>query len=140
MNNVVLVGRLVRDPDVRYGAENQTAVARFRVAVDRPNSKERQSDFPSCVAFGRTAEFIEKYFTKGRLIGIQGHIQTGSYQKDGATVYTTDVVVERVEFVGSKAENGGDYSGGGAPAARTNSMPAGIPEGFQALEDDDMPF
>ena len=133
-NVVVLVGRIVRGPEVRY-TPSQTAVARFTVAVDRPFSRdnEQNADFISCVAFGKSAEFIEKYFTKGKPIGITGRIQTGSYtNKDGVKVYTTDVVAERVEFVGNKGESGGS-------AAQRNDPD--IPEGFSALEDEeDCPF
>lgn len=110
MNSVQLVGRLVRDPEVRYTAgDNQTAVARFTVAVNRRFKKdgEQDADFISCVSFGKTAEFIERYFHKGNSIGLNGRIQTGSYtNKDGNKVYTTDVFVENVEFVGSKSESG----------------------------------
>ena len=137
MNNVSLVGRLVRDPEVRY-TPSQVAVARFTVAVDRPFSKdgEQGADFISCVAFGKTAEFMERFFTKGRPIGLTGRIQTGSYtNKDGAKVYTTDVVADRVEFVGNKEGNGGN-----AAARGGNDFDMGIPEGFSALEDEDMPF
>ena len=108
MNKVVLIGRLARDPEVRY-SQNDTsmAIARFSLAVDRRRSANNQdgqsADFISCVAFGRTAEFIEKYFTKGRRIGVYGHIQTGSYtNKEGAKVYTTDVISESIEFAESK--------------------------------------
>lgn len=147
MNNVVLVGRLTRDPEVRYTSGTQMAVARFTVAVDRPvgAGKERQADFISTVAFGKTAEFIERFFTKGRMIGIQGRIQTGSYEKDGKKVYTTDVVADRVEFVGSKSESG---VAGGQGGFNNSSVPIGfepmdepsIPEGFSSLDDDDIPF
>lgn len=103
MNNVTLIGRLARDPEIRYSqGENQMAIARFTIAVDR-NKKDAGADFISCVAFGKTAEFIEKYFSKGKKIGIIGHIQTGSYEKDGAKVYTTDVIADQVEFVESKS-------------------------------------
>ena len=137
MNSVSLVGRLVRDPEVRY-TPAQMAVARFTVAVDRPFSRdnEQTADFISCVAFGKSAEFIEKYFTKGRPIGLTGRIQTGSYtNKDGVKVYTTDVVADRVEFVGNK-ENGS----GTAPTRSGGDFGTGIPEGFSALEDEDLPF
>ena len=133
-NVVVLVGRLTSDPTVRY-TPSQTAVARFTVAVDRPFSRdnEQTADFISCVAFGKSAEFIEKYFTKGKPIGLTGRIQTGSYtDKNGNKAYTTDVVAERVEFVGNKGESGGG-------AAQRNDPD--IPEGFSALEDEeDCPF
>lgn len=114
MNSVQLVGRFTADPDVRYTNGGAT-VARFRIAVDRRFKQEGQqeADFISCVAFGKTAEFIEKYFHKGQRIGLNGRIQTGSYSdKDGKTVYTTDVVAENVEFVESKG-GGGNASGGG---------------------------
>ena len=144
MNNVSLVGRLARDPDVRY-TPSQLAVARFTVAVTRPFSKdgEQTADFISCVAFGKSAEFIERYFTKGKSIGLTGRIQTGSYtNKDGVKVYTTDVVADRVEFVGSRQEDGS----GTAPNRQNHDQHSGgdlhnnIPEGFSALEDDDLPF
>lgn len=103
MNNVNLIGRLTKDPDTRYTTDNM-AVARFTVAVDR-YGKDAGADFISCVAFKNTAEFIDKYFRKGMKIGITGHIQTGKYgNKDGKTVYTTDVVVDRAEFVEKKAD------------------------------------
>lgn len=109
MNSVQLLGRLVRDPEVRYTAgDNPTAVARFTVACKRKYKKdsEQEADFISCLAFGKTAEFIERYFTKGNPIALNGRIQTGSYtNKDGAKVYTTDIVVESLEFVGSKNES-----------------------------------
>ena len=146
MNKVVLIGRLARDPEVRY-SQNDTsmAIARFSLAVDRrrsANSQDGQSaDFISCVAFGRTAEFIEKYFTKGRRIGVYGHIQTGSYtNKEGAKVYTTDVVVDEAEFVDSKGDNPNGESGFSAPS-QSQAAPAGdgfmnIPDGI----DEDLPF
>lgn len=109
MNKVQLVGRLSRDPEVRYTqGENSMAIARFTVAVDRRFKKdgEQTADFISCVAFGKTAEFIERFFSKGRKIGLVGHIQTGSYDnKDGQKVYTTDVYVDECEFVDSAPQN-----------------------------------
>lgn len=104
MNSVQLVGRFVRDPEVKY-TDAGSSVARFSLAVDRRFKSENgpTADFPNCVAFGKTAEFIEKYFRQGMRIGVQGRIQTGSYtNKDGVKVYTTDVVVESCEFVESK--------------------------------------
>ncbi|MCD8207990.1 MAG: single-stranded DNA-binding protein [Bacteroidales bacterium] len=103
MNSVQLVGRLTRDPAVRYTNSGMT-VAQFTVACDR-RSKDQNADFISCEAFSKTAEFIEKYFHKGQRIGLNGHIQTGSYQKDGQTVYTTTVVAENVEFVESRGSS-----------------------------------
>lgn len=109
MNKCSLVGRLARDPEVKYTqGENKTAVAHFTVACDRRFKKEGEptADFISCVAFGKTAEFIERYFKKGQRIGLCGRIQTGVYQnKDGQNVYTTDVIIEEVEFVESARES-----------------------------------
>ncbi len=108
MNKVILMGRLTRDPEVRYSAgENAMAVARYTLAVDRRfrrDGGEQTADFISCVTFGRNAEFAEKYLRKGTKIAVTGHIQTGSYtNKDGVKVYTTEVVVEEQEFAESKA-------------------------------------
>ena len=102
MNSVVLIGRLTRDPEVRYTAGTQMAVCTFTVAIDRPMKagSEKQTDFPRVTCFGKQAENCERFLAKGRLVGVQGRIQTGSYtNKDGATVYTTDVVSDRVEFL-----------------------------------------
>ena len=107
MNKVILMGRLTRDPEVRYSAgENSLAIARYTLAVDRRFKRdgEATADFISCVAFGRTAEFAEKYFRQGLKIAISGRIQTGSYtNREGQKVYTTEVVVEDQEFAESKA-------------------------------------
>lgn len=108
MNKVILCGRLTRDPEVRYSSgENQTAVARYTLAVDRRFKRqgdEQTADFINCVVFGRGAEFAENYLHQGTKIIAEGHIQTGSYtNKDGQRVYTTDVVVENQEFAESKA-------------------------------------
>lgn len=110
MNKVVLIGRLTRDPMMRYSqGENSVAVARFTLAVDRRfkrSSDNQDADFIGCVCFGKTAEFVEKYFTQGMKMGAVGRIQTGSYtNNEGQKIYTTDVVVEEVEFVESKANN-----------------------------------
>lgn len=106
MNNVTIIGRLYKDPEVRIG---DTTIARFGVAVNRDfKNKEGKydADFISCIAFGKTAEFIEKYFSKGMKIGLIGKIQTGSYtNKDGNKVYTTDIVAEKIEFIESKNQN-----------------------------------
>ena len=109
MNKVILMGRLTRDPEVRYSqGENSTAIARYTLAVDRRfrrnNDGEQSADFIGCVAFGRSAEFAEKYFRQGLKVIVTGRIQTGSYtNKEGQKVYTTDVVVEDQEFAESKA-------------------------------------
>lgn len=105
MNCTILIGRLTRDPEIRY-SQTGTAVARYTLAVNRRFSKEGEpgADFINCIAFGKSAEFAEKYFRKGLKIVIRGRIQTGSYtNKDGATVYTTDVVIEEQNFAESKA-------------------------------------
>ena len=120
MNKFIGIGRLVRDPEVRYSqGENSTAVARFTIAVDRKFKKqgdEQTADFISCIAFGKTAEFIEKYFSKGMKVAVEGRIQTGSYtNKDGQKVYTTDIAVENVEFCESK-KDGGQSAGQPAPS------------------------
>ena len=134
MNNWVGIGRLTRDPEVRYISESQTCVATFSVAIDRPTGagKEKKTDFPRITVFGRQAENCERFLAKGRLVGIQGSIQTGSYKdKDGKTVYTTDVVANRVEFLewGEKNEQSGNQG-----------ELDDIPEGFSAMPDDDLPF
>ena len=139
MNSVVLIGRLTRDPEVRYtGGQNNMAVATFSVTIDRPvkQGQEKKADFPRVTAFGRQAENCEKFLAKGRLVGVQGRIQTGSYtNKDGRTVYTTDVVADRVEFLewGNKNDSGGAQQPAGAPE------PPAAPEGF-SYSDDDIPF
>lgn len=104
MNKVVLIGRLTRDPDVRYPQnENGKAVARYTLAVDRNSSDDDSADFISCVTFGKSAEFVEKYLHKGDKIAVSGRISTGKYtNKDGQDIYTTDVVVESHEFAQSK--------------------------------------
>ncbi|MCM1162095.1 MAG: single-stranded DNA-binding protein [Roseburia sp.] len=145
MNKVILMGRLTRDPEVRYSqGENPMAIARYTLAVDRRfsrNNDEQTADFIGCVAFGRSGEFAEKYFRKGIKVLVTGRIQTGSYtNKDGVKVYTTDVVVEEQEFAESKNSSSsqeGGFSGGSAPAP----MAAGdgfmnIPDGI----DEELPF
>lgn len=109
MNKTLLIGRTTKDPDIRYTQSEQSmAIARFSLAVDRRFKRdgEQSADFISCVAFGKTAEFIEKYVFKGTKIAVEGRIQTGSYtNNDGNKVYTTDVVVEQVEFAGAKTDS-----------------------------------
>lgn len=136
MNSVSLVGRLTRDPEVRY-TDSQMAVARFAIAIDRfqRSGEERKTDFPNIVVFGKTAENCEKYLRKGRQVAVQGRIQTGSYtNKEGKKVYTTDVVADRVEFLGR-----GD---GGSSQERSEGEPSfddATPPGFTDIGDD-MPF
>ena len=147
MNKVILMGRLTRDPEVRYSAgDNSMAIARYTLAVDRRFRRDGDSgssaDFIGCVAFGRSAEFAEKYLRQGTKIVITGRIQTGSYtNKDGQRVYTTDVVAENVEFAESKNAAGGNADFGGAPSAPSPSGAAGdgfmnIPDGI----DEELPF
>ena len=139
MNKVILMGRLTRDPEVRMSGD--TAVARFSLAVDRRFKKdgEQTADFINCVAFGKTGEFIEKYGRKGTKFVVEGRIQTGSYtNKDGQKVYTTDVVVEQVEFAESKTSADGNATGNTYNS--DNSTDTGfmnIPDG---VEDEGLPF
>ena len=135
MNKVALVGRITRDPEVRQNGDS--SVARFSLAVSRKFKNadgNYDADFINCVAFGKTAEFIEKYFKRGNAIGICGRIQTGSYtNKDGQKVYTTDVVVDDAEFVESK--NAAASSSAATPAPGTAGF-ANIPDGI----DEELPF
>lgn len=139
MNSVVLIGRLTRDPEVRY-TQSQMPVATFTLAIDRPvrSGGEKQTDFPRVTCFGKTAELVEKYLSKGRQVAVQGRLQTGSYQKqDGGTVYTTDVVANNVEFLGSA--NGGNQME--SRPAFNQAPPADVPPAFASLDDDDdIPF
>ena len=147
MNKVILMGRLTRDPEVRYSqGENATAIARYTLAVDRRfnrNNDEQSADFINCVAFGRNGEFAEKYLRRGTKIAATGRIQTGSYtNKDGVRVYTTDVVIEEQEFAESKnnssAGNGG-FTGGNNNAPAMQDAGDGfmnIPDGI----DEELPF
>lgn len=126
MNSVSLMGRLTRDPELKYTANTQMANARFVVAVNRKLSKEKRqeaenngyptADFISCVAWGKTAENIGNYFHKGNRIAITGHIQTGSYEKDGQRIYTTDVVVDSFDFVESNSSSTNTNQGYSNPA------------------------
>ena len=154
MNKVILMGRLTRDPEVRYSqAAEPLAIARYTLAVDRRfqrrdnSGNEQTADFISCVAFARSAEFAEKYLHQGTKIVVTGRIQTGSYtNKDGQRVYTTDVVVEEQEFAESKsaaASNGGDSNYAAyTPSRPEPSQAAG--DGFMAIpdgvDDEGLPF
>ena len=142
MNKVILMGRLARDPEVRYGGANNTAVAKYSLAVPRKFKRdgEQECDFINCVAFGKLGEFAEKYLRKGIKIAVVGRVQTGSYtNKDGQKVYTTDVVVEEQEFAESKNAS--------AENANTQSDPAPSPrdlgDGFMSIPDgidEELPF
>lgn len=141
MNKVILMGRLTRDPEVRYTqGDNTSAVARFSLAVDRRFKKDgdQTADFINCVAFGKTGEFIEKYGHKGTKFVVEGRIQTGSYtNKDGQKVYTTDVVVEQVEFAESKTSADGNTTNNTANSnAPTDTSFMDIPDGI----DEELPF
>ena len=150
MNKVILMGRLTRDPDVRYSqGENPMAIARYTLAVDRrfsrrDNPDAQTADFIGCVAFGRAGEFAERYLKKGTKICVSGRIQTGSYtNKDGVKVYTTDVVVEDQEFAESKNAQGSQGGGSsyGAPQGAEAAVPAD--EGFMNIPDgieEELPF
>lgn len=146
MNKVILMGRLTRDPDVRYTTgENPLAIARYTLAVDRRFRKdgEATADFISCVIFGRAAEFAEKYFRQGLKITISGRIQTGSYtNREGQKVYTTEIVVEEQEFAESKSsgDNGAAYY---PPKQTPPPAPADGADGFMNIPDgieEELPF
>ena len=152
MNKVVLMGRLTRDPEVRYSqGEKATAIARYTLAVDRTFKRdgEQTADFINCVVFGRSAEFAERYFRQGTKIAISGRIQTGIYtNKDGVKVYTTEVVVDEQEFAESKAasanNSGFQPQGGYQQAAPAKPSPnAAIGDGFMNIPDgidEELPF
>lgn len=145
MNKVILIGRLTRDPEIRYSqGEQAMAVARYTLAVDRRfrrDNDQQTADFIGCVAFGRQGEFAEKYLRKGVKIAITGRIQTGSYtNRDGQKVYTTDVVVEEQEFAESKAVS--EQNGSFAPVDRP-SPSAAAGDGFMNIPDgidEELPF
>lgn len=126
MNKCSLVGRTTKEIELRYTTgQNQIAVARFNLAVNR--RKKDEADFISCVAFGKTAEVMEKYVGKGHRVGIIGHIQTGAYEKDGHKVYTTDVIVDELEFLEPKHES-------------SSTEDEDVESHYSALTDDDIPF
>lgn len=128
MNQVVLLGRLTKDPEIRYTSGTQMAVATFTIAVDRPTKagEEKKADFPRITVFGKQAENCERFTCKGKRVSILGRLQTGSYTSDGVTHYTTDVVADRVEFIDWKEKDG-------------DSANYGAPEGFAEI-DEDIPF
>ena len=160
MNNVTLIGNLTKDPELRYSTGGaQTAVCSFTIALNRGKDRDgndRGADFPRVVVFGRTAENCDRYLSKGRKVAIQGHIHTDSYQdRDGRTIYTTDVIADRVEFLGGgqnqqegrqqpqyapQPQQG--YNQGYVPQGQTTPLPApgAAPAGYTAMEDDDIPF
>jgi len=152
MNRVILMGRLTRDPEIRYSSgERSMAIARYTLAVDRRgrrsnggDGQEQTADFIQCVAFDRAAEFAERYFHQGMRVLVSGRIQTGSYtNRDGQKVYTTDVIVDDQEFADSKNSGDGGYSSQNSRPAAAPSAPAAsdgfmnIPDG---VEDEGLPF
>ncbi len=146
MNKVILMGRLTRDPEVRYSqGENALAIARYTLAVDRRfnrGGEENTADFINCVAFGKAGEFAERYFRKGIKLLVSGRIQTGSYtNKDGVKVYTTEVVIEEQEFAESKNSSAG--SNGGFTGGNRAPEPSGAGDGFMNIPDgidEELPF
>ena len=148
MNKVILMGRLTRDPEVRYSqGENATAVARYSLAVDRRFRRdgEATTDFINCVAFGRQAEFAERYLRQGTKMLVTGRIQTGSYtNRDGVKVYTTDIVVEEQEFAESKAAGGNANAGAGFQPSPSPAPSNDIGDGFMnipdVIDEDELPF
>ncbi len=175
MNHVSLIGRLTRDPEVRYSGD-QMAIARFSIAIDRPPRRDgtKETDFPNIVVFGKQAENCEKYLVKGRLVAIEGRIQTGSYtNRNGDKVYTTEVVANRVEFLewGDRQarqpqaqqsgwqqpqtqpqnnwqqpqaqpqnQNGWQQPETGWQQPSAPQQSSGLPQGFESIDDDDLPF
>lgn len=144
MNNVSLVGRLVRDPEVRYGQNESVSVAKFSLAVERKWKRDGEPtvDFINCTVFGKSAEFTEKYLRKGMRVAITGRIQTGSYKnKDGQTVFTTEIIVESQEIAQSKSESNESSTDSNAEAGKSPYGSSGddfmfIPEGSE----DELPF
>ncbi|MCR5431149.1 MAG: single-stranded DNA-binding protein [Lachnospiraceae bacterium] len=144
MNKVILMGRLTRDPEVRYG-DNQRAVGRFSIAVDRRFAREGDTttDFFNCTAFGKQAEFVEKYLKKGTKMLVTGRVQNDNYtNKEGQTVYSVQIIVEELEFAESKGSQSGSQAAGTSTAASSGEAPA---EGFMNVpgslgEADELPF
>ncbi len=152
MNKVILIGRLTKDPELNFAAGSGTAVTRFSLAVTRPFKKD-ETDFINCIAFGKTGETIAQYLTKGRQLAVTGSIRTGSYDaKDGTKRYTTDVVVDSFEFIGSGNNGGagrdqGSYNNGFGSSNMnsdysnsSNSFGGNFEEDMTPVDDGDMPF
>lgn len=146
MNKVILMGRLTRDPEIRYSqGASQTAVGRFSIAVDRRFKREGQpeADFFNCTTFNRQSEFVEKYLHKGTKVVVVGSIQNDNYtNKNGEKVYSVQVIVDEIEFAESKAASQG-YDGAGAPAGQAPAPSAASGDGFINIEDgieDELPF
>ena len=154
MNVVLLTGNLVRDPEKTY-SNSGMAITRFTIAVNRSYTKKTEggqdADFIRITCFDKRAEFVEKYLTKGRKVSVEARVQTGSYEKDGKTIYTTDFVANNVEFLDSKRDDSGSAGGFSSqfPDRKENSITeapkkaepaAEMPDAFEELVDDDMPF
>ncbi len=136
MNSVILIGRLTKDPELRYIPNSGTAVTNFTIAVDRPFAKEKTADFFRVVVFGKSAENCSNYLSKGRQVAVSGRLQNNNYEtQSGEKRYTTEIIADRVEFLEPKDKkpNSGNYQ---------EDKEDSLPEGFQALEDDDeeIPF
>ena len=149
MNRVILMGRLTRDPEVRYSqGERSMAIARYTLAVDRrgrrgQDGNDQTADFINCVAFDRAGEFAEKYFRQGTKIAITGRMQTGSYtNKDGQKVYTTEIVIEEQEFAESKASSQQNSSGNVHSNSQREHQPKQqtAPDDFMNVDDEELPF
>lgn len=155
MNSVLLIGRVGREPSITKSSTGNT-IARFSIGINRyqGKDKEQRTDWPSIVCFGKTAELVSSYVTKGMQVGIEGSISTGSYEKDGKTVYTTEVIANRVEFLGSK----GDSKNNASDFNKAQDLPAGgaeldskgltppdpaeteIPPGLAEVDNEELPF
>lgn len=138
MNQVNLIGRLTKNPEVRY--KDDTAICRFSLAIDDGYGEKKKTNYPSVVVFGKTAENCERYLSKGRQVAVVGKLQTGSYEKNGQKIYTTDVIAISVEFIGSSSN---DTSSAGETATGSNfgsQTHSGEQAGFTALKDGDIPF
>ena len=156
MNSVCLIGNLTRDPELRYSTgANQTAICRFTLAVNDGYGEKQRTNFIPIVVFGKQAENCDRYLAKGRKAAVAGRIQTGSYEKDGRTVYTTEVIANNVEFLSSGQQAQGQSQGGygqqtgfgqqggfsqQAPAQDAPQPDIDVPGGFTSLQDDDIPF
>ncbi len=145
MNRVILMGRLTRDPNITYAQKDNSPIGRFTLAVDRriarnADQNQQTADFISCVTFGKQAEFVEKYLRQGTKVALEGRLQTGSYtNKEGQKVYTTDVIVDNIEFAESKNAQGGSGNGQSYERPQPTGTDSGfinIPEGI----DEELPF
>ena len=159
MNSVCLIGNLTRDPELRYSTgASQTAICRFTIAVNDGFGDKQRTNFIPIVVFNKQAENCDRYLAKGRRVAVMGRIQTGSYEKDGRTVYTTEVIANNVEFLSSgqqaqgqgqnfggqqgfgQQDFGGQQGFGGQPQQSSQAGEIDVPGGFTSLQDDDIPF